>query len=76
MTSRYEVKKLDTELIKIMSTKVNSATFAAIILVHMEDQTNQDDLEELCSEIGKIQCLTKSTGKSDSSNDASGWRLN
>ena len=72
VTSRYEVKKSDTELIKIMSTKVNSATFAAMILAHMEDTTNPDDLEELCSEIGKIQRLAKTTGKSDRSNDAGG----
>ncbi len=38
----------------------------------MEGTNSQDDLEELCSEIGKIQRLTKSNGKSDRSNDADG----
>ena len=72
VTSNYEVKKTETELIKIMSTKVNSTMFAAMILTHMEDTTNPDDLEELCNEIGKIQRLAKANGKSDRSNDAGG----
>ena len=37
VTSNYEVKKSDTDLIKIMSTKVTSAMYAAMILSHMED---------------------------------------
>ncbi len=51
MISRYKIKKTDTDLIKIMSTKVNSTMFAAMILTHMEDTANNDDLEELCSEV-------------------------
>ena len=65
VTSNYEVGKTDTELIKIMSTKVNSTMFTSMILKHMEDITVVDDLEELCTEIGKIQRLAKSTGRAD-----------
>ncbi len=52
VTSRYEVKKTDTDLIKIMLTKVTSVMFAAMILDHMENPNESDDLEELCNEIG------------------------
>ncbi len=72
VTSNYEVEKTETELIKIMSTKVNSTMFAAMIISHMEDAANHDDLEELCNEIGKIKRLAKANGKSDCSNDADG----
>ena len=72
VTSNYELRKLDTELIKIMSTKVNSTMFTSMILTHMEDATVTDDLEELCNEIGKIQRLAKSTGKTDRGNDSGG----
>ncbi len=70
VTSNYEVKKTDTELIKIMLTKVNSTMFEVMILTYIEDITNADDLEELCNEIGKIRRLTKANGKSDRSNNA------
>ena len=72
VTSRYKVKKTDTGLIKIMSTKMNSTMFAAMILSQMEDSDNADDLEELCNKIGKIQHLAKVNGKSDQSNDNGG----
>ena len=70
--ANYEVNKTETELIKIMSTKVNSTMFSAMILAHMEDTTKADDLEDLCNEIGKIQRLAKSNGKSGRNNDSGG----
>ena len=60
--SRYEVTKSDTDLIKIMSTKVQSTVFADKILMHM-DNTSLDDLETLCNDIAKIQRLARLTGK-------------
>ncbi len=45
---------------------------AAMILSYMEDTNNNDDLEELCNEIRKIQCLAKANGKSDRINNADG----
>ena len=72
VTSSYEVKKSETDLIKIMSTKVNSTMFAAMILAHMEDTSKGDGLEEVCNEIGKVQRLAKANGKSDHSSDNSG----
>ena len=63
VTARYEATKLDTGLIKIMSTKVNSIVFVDKILMHL-DNSNADDLETLCNDIAKIQCLARSTGKS------------
>ena len=71
-TSCYEVKKSDTDLIKIMSKKVNSTMFVAMILNHMEHPTDPDDLKELCNDIAKIQHLAKDIGKSDRSNDNGG----
>ena len=64
VTSRYEVTKLDTDLIKIMSTKVQSTVFEDKILMHL-DSTNPDDLEQLCNNIAKIQRLAWLTGKSN-----------
>ena len=43
VTSNYEVRKSDTELIKIMSTKVNSTMFTSMIPTHTEDATVTDD---------------------------------
>ncbi len=68
VTSRYEVKKLETDLINIMSTKVNITVFMTMILKHMEDVGNVDNLKELCNAIRKIQRLTKMTGKLDQGN--------
>ena len=42
VTSRYKVMKSDTDLIKIMSTKVQSTVFAYKILTHL-DNTDPDD---------------------------------
>ena len=67
VTSRFEVTKSDTELIKIMSTKVQSTVFADKILMHL-DSTNPDDLEQLCNEISKIQRLARTTGKTNRDN--------
>jgi hypothetical protein len=67
VTSRYEVTKSDTDLIKIMSTKVQSTVFADKILMHL-DHTNSDDIETLCNDIAKIQRLARSTGKSNGNN--------
>ena len=53
VTSRYEMSKSDTDLIKIMSTKVQSTVFADKILMHLDDG-NPDDLEKLCNDIAKI----------------------
>ncbi len=72
VTSNYEVKKLETDLIKIMSTKVISTMFAAMILDHGENTNEPDDLEELYNDIRKIQRLAKANGKSDRSNDNGG----
>ena len=54
VTSSCDVKKSGTDLIKTMLTKVSSIVFAAMILNHMENPNEPDDLEELCNEIGKI----------------------
>ena len=62
VTSRYEVTKSDTDLIKIMSTKVASTVFADKILMHL-DNTGPDDLKMLCNDIAKIQRLARATGK-------------
>ena len=59
--------KSDTDLIKIMSTKVNSTVFVDNICMHLDDG-NADDLEKLCNNIAKIQCLARSTGKSSKEN--------
>ena len=59
--------KSDTDLIKIMSTKVNITVFADKILMHLDDG-NQNDLEKLCNDIAKIQRLARSTGKSRNEN--------
>ena len=62
VTARYEVTKSDTDLIKIMSTKVKRRLCADKILSHL-DSTNPDDLEKICNDIAKIQRLAKSMGK-------------
>ncbi len=43
VTTRYEVTKLDTDLIKIMSLKVQSTVFADKILSHL-DSANPDNI--------------------------------
>ncbi len=43
--ARYEVAKLDTDLIKIMSTKVQNVVFADKILSHL-DINDLDNLEK------------------------------
>ena len=53
VTAHFDVIKSDTEVIMIMAKKVNSATYAKVILEHLSS-TNPDDLEALCDEIGKI----------------------
>ena len=63
VTARYEVTKLDTDLIKIMSMKVQSTVFVDKILNHLDDSNNPDNLEKICNDIAKIQRLEKSTGK-------------
>ncbi len=56
VTARYEVTKSDTDLIKIMFTKVQSTVFADKILSHL-DRNDPDDLEKICNGIAKIHCL-------------------
>ncbi len=63
---------METDLIKIMLTKVNSTMCVAMILDHMENPDEPGDIEELCNNIGKIQHLAKANGKSDRSNDNGG----
>ncbi len=62
VTSRYKVKKLGTDLIKSMLTKVNSTAFAAMILNHMEDAGNTDDLKELCKKMGRSSIWQRQMG--------------
>ncbi len=75
MTSSFEVKKTDTDLIKIMLTKVDSIVFVAMILDHMENPNEPDDLKELRNEIGKIQksdCSSNDGEKETQLNSAEG----
>ncbi len=44
--------------------------FAAMILDHMENTIEPDDLEELCNDIRKIQRLVKVNEKLEQSNSA------
>ena len=54
--------KSDTDLIKIMSTKVQSTVFLDKILSHL-DSNDPDNLEKICNDIAKIQRLAQSMGK-------------
>ena len=65
--AQYDVTKLDTEFIKVMAKKVNSATYSKIIVDHLNNPPA--DFEEICSEIAQIQRLSKTTGKNAGAND-------
>ena len=58
--ARYNVKLNDTELIKIMANKVISVTYTTKVMDHLQS-SSANNLEKLCSDINKIQCLTKKT---------------
>ena len=63
VTARHEMTKSDTDLIKIMSTKVQSTVFADKILRHLDSAVVPNDLENICNDIAKIQRLERSMGK-------------
>ena len=56
--ARYDIKMNDIELIKIMANKVTSATYVTKVMDHLQS-SSANNLEKLCSDISKIQCLTK-----------------
>ena len=58
VTARFDVSVSETELIKIMANEVTSATYTTLIMNHL-NAAMADDFEELCNDISKIQCLTK-----------------
>ncbi len=58
--ARYNVVKTEVKLIKLMTKKVTTDTYAKMIVDHLDAHSStQCDLEVLCSKINKIQCLTK-----------------
>ena len=52
--SQYAVTKLESDLIKLMTRKVNSATYSKEILDHL-GSGNPADFERICSEISDVQ---------------------
>lgn len=60
--ARFRAKKTDKELIMLMAKKVNSQTFTKMILDHLADRSEPDNLEKLCNKICEIQRLSKTLG--------------
>lgn len=59
--AKYDVAMSDTELIKIMASKVQSQTYVQMIIKHLET-TPPHDFDAVCDEIAKNQRLAKATG--------------
>ena len=57
----YNVKKTDTELIKLMAKKVLDTMFAKLIIEYL-NQSSGIDFKTICEKINEIQRLTKATG--------------
>ena len=56
--ARYDVKKTDAELIKLMAKKVSNAMFSKLIIESLNQSSGQD-FETICNETNEIQRLTK-----------------
>lgn len=65
--AKYNVQKSETEVIKVMAKKVQNSTFAKTIIEHL-NSADDDNLEELCNEIGAVQRLTRATGSDPQKN--------
>ena len=57
--SKYDAIILETDQVKLLAKKCNSQTFLKMIMDHLNDTNIPNSLETTCSDIGKIQRLTK-----------------
>jgi len=57
ITSRYDIPKMETELVKLMAGKVSNPSYTNMIMDHLNG-TNHS-LDKICDQIGVIQRLTK-----------------
>ena len=68
--SMYAVGKSDSDLIKLMARKVNSATYSKMIIDHLNAGA-ADDFEAICSEISTVQRLAGIGSNSNSKKNSS-----
>ena len=64
IVAKYTIKKTETELVKKLAKKVNSATYTKMIVDHLD--LDEQDLELLCRKILIVQQLCKVKGQSTS----------
>ena len=62
--ARFDIQMTETDLVKLLAKKQLSASCAKMVLDHLKGGTH--DLDELCTDINKIQCLTKQVGNTKS----------
>ena len=52
--ARYEVKKSQTDLVKLLAKKVTSSVYAKMIIDHLHQGSTQHSLEQICTSIKEI----------------------
>ena len=60
--ARYEVKKSQTDLVKLLAKRVTSSVYAKMIIDHLNQGSTHHSLERICADIKEIQRLTKANG--------------
>ena len=57
VTTRYSVQLSETSLTEYLTEKVRDTSIAKIIVDHLEKPSGSHDLEALCKDISKVQCV-------------------
>ena len=66
--AKYKIQKTEAECIELLAKKVQNPTYAKMIIDHLEGMSH--NLEKICTDIAKIQRLTRTMGpKSDTKPD-------
>ncbi len=59
VTAKYDLQLSETSLIEYLTEKVRDTSIAKIIVDHLEKPSGSHDLEALCKDISKVQCVAK-----------------